>query len=183
MKISLARRLATGRRVLCGEKPSVLANELGVSRETVTRCAEEFLYSLRDFNAQEYLRMRTPGLGHLRAAIALYKTIRERAAPAEPELVWHFGLRPALTRSLSCAGLESREQVLQAYREGRIGALCRPKRGAKNLHKLGRKSMEQIAAWLDEDPHSQRKMHAGVNEAIALLESHGYRVVDSQSEG
>lgn len=184
MKIPLGERLVIGRRVLCGERLGVLAPELGVSRETIARCADEHLYSLRDFNAAEYLQiLRTPGLGHLRAARKLYKSICEKSAPAQPATVWHCGLRAAITRSLTSAGFESREQVLHAYRDGRIGATRTPQDRTGRLYKLGRKSLEEIAAWLNEDPPSEKEKKTRITAAIALLESRGYRVLNSGSDG
>ena len=178
MKIPLQQRLDLGHRVLAGEKVSALAREFGLSRETVTQCATEFLYCLQDFDAFEFRRiLRTTQLGQLQSAVVLYARIRERAAPGTPGVVWHCGLRLATTRSLVSAGIESREQVLKAYREGGLGAGQNIPAGKKPG--LGASRMAEIALWLGETPPARVRNRARNRARTAAAEDFRSRGVST----
>lgn len=168
MKIPLQQRLDLGHRVLAGERVSALAREFGVSRETVTQCATEFLYCLQDFDAFEFRRiLRTAQLGHLQSAVVLYGRIRERAAPGKPAVVWHYGLRLATTRSLISAGIESREQVIKAYREGSLQTAAQ-KLPPGRKPGLGASRVAEIAQWLGETPPARVRNRSRLAHAPAM---------------
>lgn len=107
-----------------------------------------------------------------RARQIYYKALRLERTNKLPEK-WTHGLKSKTASALIASGYDSKQKVIKGLKSGAIGLVPGSSNG--KIFGIGKNSIAELSVWAGVITSEL----AAINEAIHLLESHGYKVTKS----